>query len=146
MSITVPYHLAIAVLIAVSIVLLLVHKRTYFYNHQKKVLWRYLLLLFSLYILIVGKNIFDDLYYQWDLSHYDLDRNGLFNGVEITAAQQKAMTKLVNDTSRNFSFITGFIFSVFFVVLLYLICFSLKSLKRLYHYFFSNYRLKNHSS
>jgi len=60
MSITVPYHLAIAVLIAVSIVLLLAHKRTYFYNHQKKVLWRYLLLLFSLYILIVGKNIFDD--------------------------------------------------------------------------------------
>ena len=38
-------------------------------------------------------------------------KDGFFNGEEITSEQKEAMRKVISDTGRNFSFITGLIFS-----------------------------------
>ena len=56
--------------------------------------------------------MYDDIYYQWDLNRYDLDKDGLFGGEEITKEQEAAMQRLTSDVGRNFSFITGFIFAL----------------------------------
>lgn len=68
-------------------------------------------LFFLLYVLIVGSAAISDIYYQWNMNQYDLDRDGFFSGAEITKEQIAASKLLVNDTGRNFSFITGFIFA-----------------------------------
>jgi hypothetical protein len=46
------------------------------------------------------------------VNRYDLNKDGLFNGEEITNEQNLAMQKLINDVGRNFSFVTGFILAV----------------------------------
>jgi hypothetical protein len=79
---------------------------------KRKVLWTSLTVFFVLYLLMVGSALYDDIYYQWDVNRYDLNKDGLFNGVEITNEQNLAMQKLINDVGRNFSFITGFVFAV----------------------------------
>jgi hypothetical protein len=63
----------------------------------------------------------DDIYYQWDLNRYDLDKDGLFGGQEITDEQKAAMQRLTNDVGRNFSFITGFIFAGAIGTMIYLL-------------------------
>ncbi len=63
------------------------------------------------YLFIVGNATYDDIYYQWDLNRYDLDKDGIFGGQEITKDQEAAMRRLTNDVGRNFSFVTGFIFA-----------------------------------
>ena len=51
-----------------------------------------------LYLFIVGTAIFENIYYQWDLNRYDLDKDGMFEGAEITDAQNEAMRKIISDT------------------------------------------------
>lgn len=67
--------------------------------------WRYFL--FCTYSLLE----LHDIYYQWNVNRYDLNKDGLFNGEEITREQNQAMQKLINDVGRNFSFVTGLIFA-----------------------------------
>lgn len=64
-----------------------------------------------LYLFIVGSATYNDIYYQWDLNQYDLDKDGFFVGKEVTKEQQEAMEKLSNDLGRNFSLITGLLFA-----------------------------------
>ena len=64
------------------------------------------------YLFVVGSTTYDDIYYQWDLNRYDLDKDGFFGGQEITKDQEAAMQRLTNDVGRNFSFVTGFIFAL----------------------------------
>jgi hypothetical protein len=74
-----------------------------------------------IYLLIVGSALYTDLYCQWDLNRYDLDRDGFFGGPEQTPAQQAAMSRLTHDTGRNFSFIIGFILAFIIALLVYII-------------------------
>jgi hypothetical protein len=67
---------------------------------------------FVVYLFIVGGALYEDIYYQWDLNRYDLNKDGLFNGQEVTKDQTLAMQKLINDVGRNFSFMSGFIFAL----------------------------------
>ncbi len=64
------------------------------------------------YLFVVGNATYNDIYYQWDLNRYDLDKDGIFGGQEITKEQEAAMQRLTNDVGRNFSFVTGFIFAL----------------------------------
>lgn len=59
------------------------------------------------YALIVGSAAYDDIYSQWLLNKFDLNQDGIFSGSEITSEQELAMSKLINDVGRNFSFIMG---------------------------------------
>ena len=83
--------------------------------------WNSLILFLGLYLLIVGKATYDTIYYQWDLNRYDLNKDGFFNGIEITNSQKEAMKVLTNDTGRNFSFISGFIFAFFSTTIFYVL-------------------------
>lgn len=109
-EITIPYHLAIpSVFCIVGLLTIILRRRILF--ARNKLLWTSITIFLCLYLLVVGTATFDSIYYQWDLNRYDLDKDGMFGGKELTYEQNEAMRKLTNDTGRNFSFITGFIFA-----------------------------------
>jgi hypothetical protein len=109
-EITIPYHLAIpTVLCLIGIIAILVNRKKLFTKNS--LLWTSITIFLVFYFMVVSKSTFDDMYYQWDLNRYDLDKDRMFGGEEITTEQSKAMQKLTSDTGRNFSFITGFIFA-----------------------------------
>lgn len=66
---------------------------------------------FGIYLLLVGGAIYADLDAQLTLNEFDLNKDGFFSGEELTPEQKEAMRNLTSDTGRNFSFITGLIFS-----------------------------------
>lgn len=86
----------------------------------------------SCYALLVGGATYIDMYYQWDLNRYDLDKDGFFGGQEVTREQQAAMQRLINDVGRNFSFITGLIFSFFISITIYFASWILTRIKDSY--------------
>jgi len=110
-DITVHYHLAIPTLISVlGLVTIVIFRKRLF--SRDKWLWTSLTVFLVVYLFIVGSAMYDDIYYQLDLNRYDLDKDGLFGGEEITKDQEAAMQRLTSDVGRNFSFITGFIFAL----------------------------------
>ena len=110
-DITVHNHLAIPTLISVlGLVTMVICRKRLF--RSDKWLWTSLTVFLVVYLFIVGSAMYDDIYYQWDLNRYDLDKDGLFGGEEITKDQEAAMQRLTSDVGRNFSFITGFIFAL----------------------------------
>ena len=74
-----------------------------------------------LYLLTVGSATFDDIYSQWNLNRYDLNKDGIFGGIEVTDEQNEAMRKLSSNTGRNFSFITGFVFALIISTTVYIL-------------------------
>jgi len=81
--------------------------------------------------LIVSSALYDDIYCQWDLNRYDLNKDGFFGGSEITKDQEAAMQRLISDTGRTFSIFTGLIFSGLISSLLFLVGFGVEKFKRL---------------
>ncbi len=101
--VTTPSHLVIPTIIAiVGIIVLLVFRRSI-----NKSVFAGMLTFMTLYVLIVGMAIFDDINSQLHLNNFDLDQDGFFSTEEQTPEQELAMADLINDTGRNFSFITG---------------------------------------
>ncbi len=128
-EITIPYHLAIPTFICIVGLLAIILKwKTLFVRN--KLLWSSITIFLCLYLFIVGTATFDSIYYQWDLNRYDLDKNGMFGGKELTYEQNEAMRKLTNDTGRNFSFITGFIFAFVISTTVYICGLILKRVRR----------------
>lgn len=114
--ILIPYHLAIPVIVSfLSIILILIFYEKLLLG-SRKWLWIGMLIFFFIYGFIVGVALYDDLYYQWDLERYDLNQDGIFSIDEQTPEQEAASFKLINDTGRNFSIITGFILAMMFSV------------------------------
>ena len=120
-EITIPYHLAVPTGLCILIILWIIAKRVNLFNGKQKWIWISTTVFFTLYLLIVGSATYNDIYYQWDLNKYDLDADGFFGDQEITEDQKAAMLRLTNDVGRNFSVITGLIFSALISVPLYLI-------------------------
>ena len=119
-EITLPYHLAIPTIICVvGLVIILIYRKRLF--SKNKLFWTSLTIFLVLYLFIVGSATYDDIYYQWDLNRYDLDKDGMFGGEEITAEQEEAMRKLTSDTGRNFSFIIGFVFASIISTVVYIL-------------------------
>lgn len=118
-GITVPYHLALPSLISFfGLVAIVVFRQTLF--DRNKWLWTSLMVFLTVYLFIVGSAMYYDIYYQWDLNRYDLNKDGLFSGKEITEDQRAAFGRLVSDVGRNFSFITGFIFAAMVAGVVYI--------------------------
>jgi hypothetical protein len=118
-EITIPYHLVTPTTICVVGLLTILFYRKRIFS-KNKLLWASVTVFLVLYLLIVGKATFDAIYYQWDLNRYDLDKDGMFGGIEITDQQNEAMKKLTSDTGRNFSFITGFVFALIISTAVYI--------------------------
>ena len=109
---TIPYHLAIpSILCVVGLLTILIKRKKLFADRKRKIFWISVTVFLILYLFFVGSATYDDIYYQWDLNRYDLDKDGFFSGKEITKEQMAAEFKLTNDVGRNFSFVTGLIFS-----------------------------------
>lgn len=128
-ELTIPSHLAIPSLICIVGLLIIIAKRKFLFL-KNRLLWTSISIFLCLYLLIVGTATYDDIYYQWNLNHYDLDNNGIFSGKELTKEQNEAMTKLTNDTGRNFSFITGFIFSFIISLTIFILGRILNGIRR----------------
>ena len=117
-EINIPYHLAIPTIFnLIGLAMILFYRKRLF--SKNKLLWISITLFLVLYLVIVGNATLDAIFYHWDLNRYDLDKNGMFSGIEITEEQNQAMKKLTNDTGRNFSFITGFIFASIIATVVY---------------------------
>ena len=110
-NITVKKHLVIALIFAILILIY-----SFKSKHKRKLLIN---LFLGTYIVIIAYIIFYDIYLQYYLNSFDIDKNGFFNGDEITIEQKKAMQKLSSDTERNFSFITGLFYSAILSGILY---------------------------
>ena len=100
--ITLPYHLLIATLVGftIAIFLFLKSKQTLFNKYESSI-WVSGIVFWVVYTLIVGSALILDLYYQWNLNQFALDKDGFFSGRELTTDQEIAMQKLVNDIGRN---------------------------------------------
>lgn len=118
-EITIPYHLATPTIICLIALATIIFYRKRLFT-KNKMLWASVTVFLVLYLLIVGTATFDAIYYQWDLNHYDLDKDGMFGGIEITDEQNEAMRKLTSDTGRNFSFLTGFVFALIISTAVYI--------------------------
>jgi hypothetical protein len=128
-ELTIPYHLATPTTICVvGLMAILFYRKRLF--AKNKLLWTSVTVFLVLYLLIVGRATFDAIYYQWDLNRYDLDKDGMFGGKEITDDQNEAMRKLTSDTGRNFSFITGFVFALIISTVVYITGRVILKLKR----------------
>ena len=110
-NITVKKHLVIALIFAILILIY-----SFKSKHKRKLLIN---LFLGTYIVIIAYIIFYDIYLQYYLNSFDIDKNGFFNGDEITTEQKKAVQKLSSDTGRNFSFITGLFYSAILSGILY---------------------------
>ena len=111
-EITLPYHLLIPTIISILILtILFIQRKRIFEIGKRKWFWISVTVFFAFYLFIVGGATYDDIYAQWNSNRFDLNQDGFFSGNEITTEQQEAMRNLTSDTGRNFSFITGLIFS-----------------------------------
>jgi ABC-type multidrug transport system permease subunit len=128
-EITIPYHLAIPTIIClIGLLTILLNRKKLFLKNR--MLWISITTFLILYLFIVGTSTYEAIYYQWDLNRYNLDKDGLFGGVERTDEQKEAMNKLKSDTGRNFSFITGFIFAFIISTFIYIIGIIILRLKK----------------
>ena len=118
-EITIPYHLVLPSIVCLIGLLAITISRRKLLS-KNKLLWISIITFLIIYLFIVGTSSYYAIYYQWDLNRYDLDKNGVFNAAEITDAQQIAISKLISDTRRNFSFITGFIFALIISITVYI--------------------------
>lgn len=120
--ITIPYHLILPAFICLIMLFFLIFKPKKSIKKSEKRWFRISCIIFiSVYFLIIGSAAFEDIHAQIILNSFDLDGDGFFSEIESTYEQQKAMSILLNDTGRNFSFITGLIISLIVSLPIYLI-------------------------
>ena len=111
-QISLPYHLIIPSLISIlALGIIFLKRKKLFTNGKWKWFWISTTVFFGIYLLIVGGATYSDISSELALQKYDLNGDGFFNGEEITPEQKEAMRKVISDTGRNFSFITGIIFA-----------------------------------
>ena len=110
-KLSIPYHLLIpAIISGVLLLLTFLTQRRFF--EKRKILWLALLTFFSSYTLITAFSVYDTIDVELSASKFDLNKNGLYEETELTEEAKKALAKISNDTGRNFSIITGFIFTL----------------------------------
>lgn len=115
-----PQYLLLPALICVLSLIVIIYKKKKIIAKSNMNLFIAILAFLSLYLCIVGNSLFYNIYYQWNLNKYDLNKDGMFVGNEINENQKIALQKLASDTGRNFSFIIGLIFSFIISFFLYI--------------------------
>ncbi len=111
-EINLPYHLIIPSLISIiALGIIFINRKRLFVKGKWKWFWISITLFVGIYLLIVGGATYVDISSKLALQEFDLNRDGFFSGNEITPEQKTAMQKVIADTGRNFSVITGLFFS-----------------------------------
>jgi len=119
-NISLSYHLIIPTIISILILITLLNNKKRLLKTRKR-FWVNSFVFITIYLLIVGTSTILDIYAQYNVYSYDLNKDGFFNGNEITLEQREAVDYLINDLSRNFSFITGIVFSTIITLFFFLI-------------------------
>ena len=131
-EIKIPYLFVIPIILSLVLLLtIFLLRKKIIKNNLQKLFWISFSFFLLIYILIVSSALYDDIYCQWDLNRYDLNKDGFFGGSEITKDQEAAMQRLISDTGRTFSIFTGLIFSGLISSLLFLVGFGVEKFKRL---------------
>lgn len=117
-KIEIPYHLIIPSIMSFIGLLLIFFNRKKLFK-KKRIFWVSVSVFFVLYLIIVGKASYDSVFYQLELYRFDLNNDGFFNGNELTEELNAVIKKQNNDVGRNFSFITGLVFSLLISLLVY---------------------------
>src|SRR4051812_24338786 len=102
-EITVPWHFVVTGVVSLVALIFLLSLRKRIIQGKNRPLYFSMLSFVCVYLLIVCYSAAIDVYYQWDLNRYDLDKDGIFSGAELTPQQKVAMAKLINDVGRNLS-------------------------------------------
>ncbi len=111
-EISLPYHLIIPSLISIlALGIIFINWKKLFIKGKWKWFWISITLFVGIYLLIVGGATYVDISLKLALQKFDLNRDGFFSGNEITPEQEAAMQKVIAETGRNFSVITGLFFS-----------------------------------
>jgi hypothetical protein len=111
-EISLPYHLMIPMVISIGMLaVIFYYRKKVGEKEENRLVWWSLFTFFAVYLLIVGAGTYADISSQLNLRKFDLNGNGMFTGAEITPELKVALKKASSDTGRNFSFITGLVFS-----------------------------------
>lgn len=73
------------------------------------------------YVSIVSESYFRGTYYEYELTKYDIDGDGIFSENESTPEQQAAMNKVIADTDRVMAVFTAFPISGILTLLFYFV-------------------------
>ncbi len=105
-----PTHLIIALIVTIIIIGVLLFFKKKLLAHRK---WLFIssIIFLCIYFIVVGGALYQDISLQLALHKFDLNGDGFFNGNEITPQQSEAMQKVVSDTGRTFSVISGLLFA-----------------------------------
>jgi len=118
-------------LLQVQILGIIFFKRKRIFKDEKlKWFWISLTIFFIFYLLIVGGATYGSISAELTYQKFDLNGDGNFSNNEITAEQIIAEKNLISDTGRNFSFITGLIFSGILAFFVFVIGKTTEYLKR----------------
>jgi len=129
-SVTIPYHLAVPSLICIFFLILIrIKRKALFINNLRKWTWISLTVFLATYLFVVGTALYDDVYSQWAINRYDINKDGFFSEDEITPEQKEAMFRLTNDLGRNLSFFTGLVFGFILAVPTYLVGLTIEYIK-----------------
>lgn len=75
----------------------------------------------AIYTTIVCLVFYQELILNMQLQEFDLNKDGIFTGDEVTIDQRSLMRRLAKDTARKFSIYTGLVYSLIITFVLYLI-------------------------
>jgi len=131
-NINIPVHLLVATLFSLGVLwYILTNRKEFFQGNYRRWFWISAVVFFSIYGLIVGLAMFQDIYLDWNLNRYDLNKDGIFTGPEICNEQKNAMDRVIRDVGRNFAVITGLIFSEIISLPIFLIGIGIQKLKKI---------------
>lgn len=101
------------------------------FKSKRKNIWIGITAFLFFYSLIVGGAALSDIKYQKYLHFFDLNKDGLFSGNEITFEQKAAESKLTNDVGRNFAVFTAVLFGGIMGIVAFFIAWLIDKYKRL---------------
>lgn len=133
-QISLPLHLILPTIISAVCLGLLYINRTRLANTAKRPwLWISLAIFLFSYCLLLAIVTYMDISADLTLQSFDLNEDGSFSQHERTPAQKEAKRKVVTDTSRNFSFVTGFIYAA-------IITLSVSAFRKAYQFITSQFK------
>ena len=83
--------------------------------------WIYITGFIAIYATIVWLVFCSELILNMRLEEFDLNKDGVITGDEVTTDQKELMSRVAKDTARKLSIYTGFVYSLIITVVLFLI-------------------------
>lgn len=111
------------------ILIIVLYKWTF--KSKRRNLWIGFTVTLAFYSFLVGSAALTDIKYQKELNTFDINKDGIFSGNEITPEQEAAMFRLTNDVGRNFTVFTGVFIGGIFGLFAYMVAWGFDKYKKL---------------